>query len=93
MRKAFAQTAVTVCSVAAVLAGCAGQPSAPAATPPNAQANVFSTYLSARFAARVTLERRLGLAEARYALALAEALPESPDSIAELLRRIIGDRH
>ena len=34
---------------------------------------------AARFAARVTHE-------ARYVLALAEALPRSPDSIAELLR-------
>ena len=41
---------------------------------------------AARFAARVTHERRLELAEARYVLALAEALPRSPDSIAELLR-------
>lgn len=41
---------------------------------------------AARFAARVTHERRLALAEARYVLALAEALPRSPDSIAELLR-------
>jgi hypothetical protein len=41
---------------------------------------------AARFAARVTTERRLGLAEARYVLALAEALPRSPDSIALLLR-------
>jgi hypothetical protein len=35
---------------------------------------------AARFAARVTTERRLGLAEARYFLALAEALPRSPDA-------------
>ena len=41
---------------------------------------------AARFAARVTHERRLELAEARYVLALAEALPRSPDAIAELLR-------
>ena len=41
---------------------------------------------AARFAARVTHERSLALAEARYVLALAEALPRSPDSIAELLR-------
>jgi hypothetical protein len=39
-----------------------------------------------RFAARVMLERRLGLAEARYVLALAEALPRSPDAVAVLLR-------
>jgi hypothetical protein len=41
---------------------------------------------AARFAARVTTERRLGLAESRYVLALAEALPRSPDSVALLLR-------
>jgi hypothetical protein len=41
---------------------------------------------AARFAARATTERRLDLAEARYVLALAEALPRSPDSLALLLR-------
>lgn len=41
---------------------------------------------AARFAARATTERRLGLAESRYVLALAEALPRSPDTIALLLR-------
>ena len=41
---------------------------------------------AARFAARATTERRLDLAEARYVLALAEALPRSPDSVALLLR-------
>jgi hypothetical protein len=41
---------------------------------------------AARFAARVTTERHLSLAEARYVLALAEALPRSPESIALLLR-------
>jgi hypothetical protein len=45
---------------------------------------------AARFAARVTLERRLGLAEARYVLALAEALPRSPDAVALLLRLYCG---
>lgn len=39
---------------------------------------------AARFAARVTTERRLSLAEARYVLALAESLPRSPDAIALL---------
>jgi hypothetical protein len=43
-------------------------------------------HAAARFAGRVTTERRLSLAEARYVLALAEALPRSPDSIALLLR-------
>jgi hypothetical protein len=33
-----------------------------------------------------TTERRLDLAESRYVLALAEALPRSPDSVALLLR-------
>jgi hypothetical protein len=41
---------------------------------------------AARFAARAMTERRLDLAEARYVLALAEALPRSPDSVALLLR-------
>jgi hypothetical protein len=45
---------------------------------------------AARFAARVMLERRLGLAEARYVLALAEALPRSPDAVALLLRPCCG---
>lgn len=47
---------------------------------------------AARFAARVTIERRLGLAQARYALALVEALPASPDSVGELLRRTLSPR-
>jgi hypothetical protein len=42
---------------------------------------------AARFAARVTTERQLDLADARYVLALAEALPRSPDAIALLLGR------
>ena len=41
---------------------------------------------AARFAARVTTERRLSLAQARYVLALAESLPRSPDAVALLLR-------
>ena len=45
---------------------------------------------AARFVARVMLERRLGLAEARYVLALAEALPRSPDAVALLLRPYCG---
>jgi hypothetical protein len=39
-----------------------------------------------RFVARVMSERRLSLAEVRYVLALAEALPRSPDAVALLLR-------
>lgn len=42
-------------------------------------------HAAARFAGRVTIERRLTLAEARYVLALAEALPRSPDTVALLL--------
>ena len=45
---------------------------------------------AARFAAGVMLERRLGLAEARYLLALAEALPRAPDAVALLLRPYCG---
>ena len=45
---------------------------------------------AARFAARVMLERRLDLAEARYVLALAEALPHSPEAVALLLRPYCG---
>jgi hypothetical protein len=41
---------------------------------------------AARFAARVTLERRLGPSEAHRVLALAESLPESPDALAVVLR-------
>jgi hypothetical protein len=41
---------------------------------------------AARFAARAMTERRLELAEARYVLALAEALPRSPGAVALLLR-------
>jgi hypothetical protein len=38
------------------------------------------------FAARATTERRLDMAKSRYVLALAEALPRSPDTVALLLR-------
>jgi hypothetical protein len=44
---------------------------------------------AARFVARAILERQLGLAAARYALALVEALPTSPESVGELLRRTL----
>ena len=43
-----------------------------------------------RFAARVMAERRLGLADARYVLALIEALPRSPEAVALLLRPYCG---
>jgi hypothetical protein len=45
---------------------------------------------AARFAARVTVERRLDLAESRYVLALAESLPRSPDAVALILRGYCG---
>jgi hypothetical protein len=45
---------------------------------------------AARFAGRLTIERHLSLAEARYVLALAEALPRSPDAVALLLRAYCG---
>jgi hypothetical protein len=44
-------------------------------------------HAAARFAARVMMERRLTPAEAHRVLALAESLPTSPDTIAQLLRR------
>jgi hypothetical protein len=45
---------------------------------------------AARFAGRVITETRLGLSEARYVLALVEALPRSPDAVGDLLRRTLG---
>jgi hypothetical protein len=44
---------------------------------------------AARFAARVIAERRLGLAEARYVLALVEGLPRSPGAMGDLLRTFL----
>lgn len=41
---------------------------------------------AARFAARVTLERRLGRADAYRVLALAESLPQAPEVVAQVLR-------
>ena len=46
---------------------------------------------AARFAARVTTERGLSLADARYVMALAEALPRSPDALALLLRPYVAE--
>jgi hypothetical protein len=43
---------------------------------------------AARFAARVTLERGLGPSEAHRVLTLAECLPEAPDAMANVLRRL-----
>jgi hypothetical protein len=43
-----------------------------------------------RFTARVMVERRLGLADTRYVLALIEALPRSPEAVALLLRPYCG---
>jgi hypothetical protein len=45
---------------------------------------------AARFAARATLEHRLGLREVRYALALLEAPPASPETVGDLLRQPLG---
>jgi hypothetical protein len=45
---------------------------------------------AARFASRVTAEQGLRLADARYVLALAEALPRSPAAVALLLRAYCG---
>jgi hypothetical protein len=41
---------------------------------------------AARFAARAMTERGLDLAEARYVLALVEALPRAPEAVALALR-------
>jgi hypothetical protein len=41
---------------------------------------------AARFAARVTLERRLSPSESHRVLGLAESLPASPDAVAMILR-------
>jgi hypothetical protein len=41
---------------------------------------------AARFAARVTLERRLSPSEAHRVLGLAESLPAGPDAVAMILR-------
>jgi hypothetical protein len=46
---------------------------------------------AARFAGRAIVERRLDLAEARVVLALAEALPRSPDAIGLLLQAYCGE--
>ena len=47
---------------------------------------------AARFAGRAITEARLGLAEARYVLALVEALPRAPDAVGDLLRRAFAER-
>jgi hypothetical protein len=46
---------------------------------------------AARFVARLTRERDLTLADARYVLALAEALPSAP-AVGEILRRYCRQR-
>jgi hypothetical protein len=46
---------------------------------------------AAVFAARVTPERRVDLAEARFVLTLAEALARSPDAVALLLAATASD--
>lgn len=45
---------------------------------------------AARFAARVMLERKLGLGDARCVLAAIEALPRSPETVALLLPPYCG---
>jgi hypothetical protein len=45
---------------------------------------------AARVAARAIHELGLGLAEARYVLALVEALAGSPDTIGEVLRHVVA---
>lgn len=45
---------------------------------------------SVRFAARIALERNLSPSEARQVLALAEALPRSPETVSLLLRPFCG---
>jgi hypothetical protein len=47
-------------------------------------------HAAARFAGRVTTERRLSLPEAHYVHALAEALPRSPETVALLLSPYCG---
>lgn len=42
---------------------------------------------AARWAARVTVERRLGPPEAHRVLALAASIPESPQAVIELLQQ------
>jgi hypothetical protein len=43
---------------------------------------------AARWAARVTAERRLGLSESRRLLALVEVLPDAPDAVEPALRSL-----
>ncbi len=43
---------------------------------------------AARWAARLTSERRLDLASARQAIALVEVLPQAPDAVEPLLRQL-----
>jgi hypothetical protein len=47
---------------------------------------------AARWAARATAERRLDVAESRRLLALVEVLPDAPDAIEPVLRRICASR-
>jgi hypothetical protein len=44
---------------------------------------------AARWAGRVTTERRLGLEASRRVLALVEVLPDAPDAIEPVLRRVL----
>lgn len=45
---------------------------------------------AARWAARVTAERRLGMDESRRVLALVDVLPEAPEAVAAKLRALSG---
>lgn len=45
---------------------------------------------AARWAARVTSERRLGLDESRRVLALVDVLPQAPEAVCERLRGYCG---
>lgn len=45
---------------------------------------------AARFAARVTIERKLSPSEAHAVLALAQTMPEAPESLGLRLRRYCG---
>ena len=64
--------------MALLLAGCAGEPNAPASVKPDAQSTAFSTYLSARFAAG---EHDLPQAARYYGRALAND-PGNPSLLA-----------
>ena len=45
---------------------------------------------AAKWAARVTTERRMSVEQARHVLGLVELLPEAPDALEPILRRACG---